>query len=166
MIHPRAFRTEYVEPAIALWKESQTVKHLAIHAIAQIDVLAEVVALWTLLAGRSNLDQDEVTRFRNELGNREPALTIVRDAHDSHKHGALIRKTATKASQGQRPEIAIKGAFFYDHSFYDSPLLPYEVLVFFLNDGTEKRVSIILAEAMRAWDRELTRLGLCHNLER
>ena len=143
-----------------LWQKSQNVKHLAVHAIAQIDVLAEVVALWTLLGARSILPQCESTKFRNELGTREPVLTIVREAHNSHKHGALIHTTGKKVSKGQRPETATKGGFFYDHSFYDSPLTPYEILVFVLDDRTEKPIHILLHEAAKAWDRELTRLRL------
>ena len=100
MIYPCDFITEYVQPAIALWRENQNVKHLAVHAITEVDVLAEIVALWTLLAGRRTLDRGEASEFRDELGAREPALVVIRDAHDSHKHGALDRRTATAASQG------------------------------------------------------------------
>jgi hypothetical protein len=89
MIHPRDFITEYVDPAIALWRQNQHVKHLAVHAITEVDVLAAIVALWTRLAGRRTLPQREESEFRNKLGAREPALALIRDAHDSHKHGAL-----------------------------------------------------------------------------
>jgi hypothetical protein len=166
MVDPRAFKTEYVEPAVALWQKNHDVKHLAIHAITEVDVLAEVVALWTLLDGRPILPKCEthkVTKFRDELGAREPALAIVRDAHDSHKHGALHRVTAKVpegASKGQRPETVTKASFFFGHSFYGGPPTLYEVLVFVLNDGTEKRVSIMLHEAMKAWDREFAERGL------
>ena len=160
MIHPRDFITEYVQPTIALWRENQNIKHLAVHAITEVDVLAEIVALWTLLAGRRTLDQGEASRFRDELGAREPTLLVIRDAHDSHKHGALDRKTATAASQGQRPEPITKYGYFLDHMFLDHPPIRYNYLALALNDGTEKPVSIMLDEAMEAWTRELTRLGL------
>ena len=160
MIHPRGFITDYVEPAIALWRTDRNVKHLAVHAITQIDVLAEIVALWTLLAGRQTLPRDEASKFRNDLGVREPALAIVRDVHDSHRHGVLDRKTATRVSQGQRPEAVTKHGFFLDVTHLGGPLTPYDVLVITLNDGTEKRVDTLLHEAMEAWDRELVRSGL------
>jgi len=160
MIHPRDFIAEYVDPAIALWRTKQDVKHLAVHAITQVDVLAEIVALWTLLAGRQTLGRGEASQFRDALGAREPALVIIRDAHDSHKHGTLNRKTATAASQGQRPETVSKYGYFADHWFLDSPPTRYNYLAFVQDNGTEKRVSIMLDDAMEAWNRELTRLGL------
>jgi hypothetical protein len=137
------------------------VKHLAVHAITQIDVLAEIVAHWTVPAGCPKLDRRDVSMFRDKLGAREPALAVVRDAHDSHKHGELDRKTATHALQGQRPETVTKFVgFFLDHSFLDSPPTSCDVLVFILNDRTEKHINIMLDEAMKAWDRELAQLGL------
>jgi hypothetical protein len=123
-------------------------------------VLAEIVALWTFLAGRPTLDRGEASKFRDNLGAREPALAIIRDAHDSHKHGVLDRKTATKASQGQQPETVTKYGFFLNHGFFGGPPTPYHVLVFVLNDGTKMPVNIMLHEARKAWDRELARLGL------
>lgn len=41
---PREFIAEYVHPSIELFTENQQSKHLAIHAISQLDILAEVVA--------------------------------------------------------------------------------------------------------------------------
>lgn len=123
-------------------------------------MLAEIVALWTLLAGRPNLNQGEAARFRDGLGVREPILAVIRDAHDSHKHGELSRRTAIHASSGQRPEPATKYGFFLNHTFLDGPLTPYQELVYILDDRTEKSVPAMLHEAMAAWERELTRLGL------
>jgi hypothetical protein len=160
MIHPRSFIAEYVDPALALWRKDQNAKHLAAHTIAQIDVLAEIVALWTLLAGRRTLGRDEARKFRDCLGVRQPALAIIRDAHDSHKHGALDRITARAISQGQRPEVATGYGIFLDVTPLDGPPTPLIFLVLVLNDGTEKRVDTLLREAMEAWGRELTRLGL------
>jgi hypothetical protein len=151
MIHPRDFITEYVDPAIALWRQNQHVKHLAVHAITEVDVLAAIVALWTRRAGR------EESEFRNKLGAREPALALIRDAHDSHKHGALGRPTATAASQGQRPEPIAKYGYFLNRMFLNGPPSRSHHLAYVLNNGTEKPVSIMLDEAMEAW---LIQLGL------
>jgi hypothetical protein len=129
-------------------------------SIAQVDVLAEIVALRTLLAGRRTLPLKEASDFRNDLGAREPALAIIRDAHNNHKHGALIRKTAKAASRGQRPETVTKYGYFLGHWFLDRHPTRYNYLAFVLNDGTEKSVSIMLDEAMDTWNRELTRLRL------
>jgi hypothetical protein len=153
-IRPRDFITEYVDPAIALWRQNQDVKHLAVHAITEIDVLAAVVALsiWP--------DEDRERKFRDELGVREPALAVIRDAHDSHKHGALGRTTATAASQGQRPESITKYGYFLNRMFLNSPPSRSHHLAYVLNNGTEKPVSIMLDEGMEAWSRELNRLRL------
>jgi hypothetical protein len=126
--------------------------------MTQIDVLAAVVALWS--AGCQKLDRGAETRFREELGTREPAIARIRDAHDSHKHGRLDRKSAAAVSQGQRPERVTKYAHFLNRSFYGTPPRTYDVLVLVLNDGTEKEGYTLLHEAMQAWDRELTRRQL------
>jgi hypothetical protein len=49
---------------------------------------------------------------------------------------------------------------FVGDYFVDSPGTPYQVLVFILDDGTEKPIFDLLWEARQAWDRELARLGL------
>jgi hypothetical protein len=158
MIDPRTFIAEYVDPAISLWQSSQQTKHLAIHAITQLDVLAEIVLLWTR-QGQTPTRQAP-SAFRETLANREPVLAVIRDAHDSHKHGILLRQSATNASKGQRPETVTKVGMFLDHDFLDSPGTPYQALVFILDDGTEKPIFDLLLEARQAWDRELARLGL------
>jgi hypothetical protein len=154
MIHPRDFITEYVDPAIALWRQNQDVKHLAVHAITEVDVLAAVVALW--------ICPDRESKFRKELGAREPALAVIRDAHDSHKHGTLRRASATAAtaSQGQRPKTIIKYGYFLNRMFLNGPPSRSHQLAYVLNNGTEKPVSFMLDEAMEAWSRELIQLGL------
>jgi hypothetical protein len=160
MIDPRSFIAEYVEPAIETWQKNPVVKHLAVHAITQVDVLAEIVALWTLLGGRSKLNQGEAAQFRDGLGLREPILAVIRDAHDSHKHGELSRRTAVHVSLAQRPEAITKYGFFLGHTFPGGPLTRYQQLIYVLNDETEKSLPVILHEAMVAWERELTQLGI------
>jgi hypothetical protein len=120
--------------------------------------LAAVVALW--VAKQPALEGRQETEFRNQLGAREPVLALIRDAHDCHKHGGLTRTTAVAASQGQRPEQKTEFGFFLGHSVFEGPLTPYGVLVFTLNDGTQREVYSILYEAMQAWERELSRRGI------
>jgi hypothetical protein len=155
MLHPREFIAEYVDPAIELYRKNRTVKHLAVHAMTQVDVLAAVVGLWS--AGCQKLEESQ---FREELGRREPAIALIRDAHDSHKHGRLRRKSAAAASQGQRPERVTKHAHFLNRFFFGKLPIAYDVLVLVLNDGTEKEVYSLLHEAMQAWNRELSRRRL------
>ena len=52
VVHPRTFLAEFTAPAVEAWRVNQSGKHLAVHAIAQLDILAEVAANWTLSAGR------------------------------------------------------------------------------------------------------------------
>jgi hypothetical protein len=158
MVHPRHFISEYVDPAIVLYRTNRTVKHLAVHAMTQVDVLAAVVAVWT--AKQPTLDRGQERKFREQLGAREPVLALIQDAHDCHKHGGLTRTAAVAASQGQRPEQKTEFGFFLGHSFVEGPLTPYDVLVFKLNDGTQREVYSILYEAMQAWERELSRRGI------
>jgi hypothetical protein len=159
MSDPRGFLREYVEPAFQHWAKNPNDKHLAVHAIAQFDVLAEVVAQAILPISPAPARR-EVSAFRNELGSREPVLAIIRDANDSHKHGTLLRTNAVNVSQGQRPEIVTEVAFFLDYSFLDSPGTPIETLILRLNNGTEMKIGALLLEAREAWSRELNRLGL------
>lgn len=163
-VHPRDFVAEFVDPALELWRQNQSVTHLAVHAIAQLDTLAEVAALWTLLRGRPTLNRGEATDYRRDLATREPILGQMHDAHDSHKHGRLGRADKNPnpqgVSQGQRPETAVREGFFLDVSFFDSLPTRYSLLVVRLNDGTEEEVYGLLHRAREAWDRELVRLGL------
>jgi hypothetical protein len=112
MVHPRHFISEYVDPAIELYRTNRTVKHLAVHAMTQVDLLAAVVALWK--AKQPTLKRGQERKFREQLGAREPVLALIQDAHDCHKHGGLTRTTAVAASQGQRPEQKTKFGFFLE----------------------------------------------------
>lgn len=163
-IHPREFLAEYVEPAVELSRVNRLIKHLAVHAISEMDNLAEVTAIFTKLDGRPTLPPQEARAFRADLKTHEAVLGIIHDAHDSHKHGRLIRADKAPnpkgASQGQRPEVANRAGFFVGHSFVGRPPTRYHVLVVRLNDGTEQEVFEMLWRARQAWDREFSRLGL------
>ncbi|WP_129222232.1 hypothetical protein [Lichenibacterium ramalinae] len=128
---------------------NNTVTHLAANSIAQIDALADIV--W-IAQGRPG----EVSAFRNRLGLKEPAIAIIRDACDSHKHGNLRRKDHIS---GERPAAVTRAGFFLDHSFIGGPPTRYLALVIRKVDGTEQDVSDILSDAMHAWRREFSRLG-------
>jgi hypothetical protein len=73
LVHPRAFIKEYLAPAIKLYGRNRTVKHLAVHAMTQVDVLAAVVALWE--AQRPKITRKEERDFREKLGVRETVLS-------------------------------------------------------------------------------------------
>lgn len=160
MPDPSLFVQEFVHPAIELFRRNIAVKHLAVHAISQLDVLAEVVALTTLLQGRDKLPKHEMAAYRDALGVREPAIAVIRDAHDSHKHGELSRRTAVKLSQGQRPQPAVRHAFVLGRSALNRPLKPFRVLVYMFDDGSRVQVLALISDALEAWRCEFERLGL------
>ncbi len=153
---PLDFFREYVEPAVALWRERPSLPVLAVGAIAQIDTLAEIVALDQ--AGGS-LPRGGAASYRDGLGEREPALARIRDAHDSHKHGRLSRASAVEISQGQRAYPSAGTGFFVDDAFVDDGFLGDTSTAILLNDGTPLDISALVSDAMEAWDRELRRLA-------
>jgi hypothetical protein len=95
---------------------------------------------------------------RRNLVASEPALGLIRDAHDNHKHGGLDLHRPRAASQGQRPEQVTRQGLFLNHPI--DGLIGYSELVFTLDDGTEKEIYGMLHEAMQAWERELFRRGI------
>lgn len=153
---PIAFRDEFVLPAIDLWRERPNQPVLAVCAIAQIDILAEVVAI--AQAGGA-LPRTGARDFRNELAQREPAIDRIRNAHDSHKHGRLSRRGAAEITEGQRPYRSVGTAPFFGHSFFGASYFGTTSTALLLDDGTPVDVGTLIREAMEAWDRELRRLG-------
>jgi hypothetical protein len=142
---------EYVTPAVDIWKANQPSKHLAIHALSQIDILAEVVA---------NHIGRKAGPYRDDLGQRYPALAKIRDAHDSHKHGHLNRRNALFVSQGQRPDEAVGHAFFAGVTHLSGPLTRFTYLALTLNDGTAEKVHTLVKDGMDAWAQEMTALDI------
>lgn len=154
---PMAFFREYVLPAAELWRERPNKPVLAVCAIAQLDILAEVVARHQ--AG-GHLDRGGAAPYRDDLGRREPAFARIRDAHDSHKHGGLGRKNAGELGQGQRPHRWRGTASFAGVSRARRHFLGRTSTALLLSDGTPIDVGILIQEATAAWERELRRLGL------
>lgn len=155
-MEPLDFVREYVEPAIKLWCERPNSPVLAACAIAQIDILAEVVAI--VQAGGS-LPRGGAGSFRDDLGRREPAIARIRDAHDGHKHGRLQRASAAEITRGQRPRRSAGTAFFAGRGRVGSVLGRTSAAIL-LDDGTPVDIAVLIREAMAAWDRELRRLGV------
>lgn len=154
-MEPLDFIREYVEPAVALWSERPNNPVLAVCAIAQIDILAEVVAI---AQATGTLPRRGAATYRDELGLREPAIARIRDAHDSHKHGRLQRRSATEITQGQRPRRSPGSAWFLGRS-RGRKFLGKTSTTITLDDGTSVDIAVLIREARAAWDRELRRLG-------
>ncbi|MBN9335288.1 hypothetical protein [Devosia sp.] len=149
---PRLFKQTFVDPSFHLWKANHLVVHLAVHAASQIDIMAEVVA---------KHQGQPLGQYKKSLCSRRPALQVMCDIHDNHKHGAVTRyielRTATK---GQRPEeVLLRGHFFGKWNF-GSPMTAYRALRFLADDGTSHDLSKLLIVAHSAWDDELNELGI------
>lgn len=156
-VTPAEFIAEFVDPAIALWREEPTSILRAVCAISQVDILAEVVAIQQ---SGGTLARGGAAGFRDELGRREPALARIRDAHDSHKHGELSRRSAQDITEGQRPYRHAGTAKFAGYGFMNQGHFGKTSSAILLDDGTPVPVGQLLTEAMAAWDRELARLGI------
>lgn len=152
---PWSFISEYAEPAFEVWLADRLSKHLAAHAIAQVDILAAVVANRQLLGGRHSLEGREEGRFRDEIERRIPVLRVIRDAHDAHKHGRLRLATRNFAA-GFDPQAKARKPIF--PPAFLTPSRP--VLLLTLADDTDRSVEGLLVEAMGRWHEELKRLGL------
>lgn len=179
MIEPRHFISEFMEPALALWGKHQNVKHLAIHALIQIDVLSGIVALHVVSRGslersisgeRRGFIDDEpapgadpsrlngaVDAFRDDLCRREPVLGIVRSVCETFSKGLLSHGTAPHASDLCYPELLTRHGFFLDKNGSRGPMTPFEALILVF-DGRELELQALLCDAVEAWGRELSRL--------
>ena len=153
-VDPRAFMTVYVEPAVELYLTNPSAKHLAVHALAQIDILASVVANYKLLGERRSLPIGEEKRFRDKLMQREPILQVIRDAHDAHKHGRLDTE-ARNFSDGLRPETETRSTSLglgigISWAIQSTFLVPQK--------GTKIQIDHLLTQALQAWKNEFTTL--------
>jgi hypothetical protein len=124
-------------------------RHIAIHAITQIDVMAEIVG---------NAKGMKPSPFRDELCLRRPILSVIRDAHDSHKHGLLKRGNAFSVSKGQRPDREKAAGYFVGHTYAGGPPLVYEFLGLRTNDGSLHNVGALITAGMMAWWDEMPEL--------
>ncbi|MCP1591996.1 hypothetical protein [Methylorubrum extorquens] len=153
---PIAFRDEFVLPAIEFWREQPNQPVRAACAISQIDILAEVVAIDQ---SGGQLPRGGAGPFRDDLGQREPALARIRDAHDSHKHGHLSRRSATEISEGQRAYRSAGTAVFLGRGVHRSRFFGRTSTAILHDNGEPIDIGTLIREAMEAWDRELHRLG-------
>ncbi len=142
---PVTFWNTYVVPSVSLYRENQLSKHLAIHAISQIDIMAEVTAKRL---------RKSANAYRNDLSGRHPILGIIRDAHDTHKHGLLDRKNAIFISKGQRPTQVQEAGFFVGNFFAGGPPSVYEYLGLRTNNDQSWPINNIINQAVDAWERE------------
>ncbi|RUX75594.1 hypothetical protein EN925_19630 [Mesorhizobium sp. M7A.F.Ca.US.006.04.2.1] len=150
-MHPLQFLKDFVEPSVAEWAaQDLSVRH-AIIALGEIDNLAEHFIRHT------NPIAQKVSLERDSLGSAVPALAIARDIHDTHKHGALGRKTAT-ITRGQKPTKAQRGGGFSAETFSSGFDIGEPALVVTEDDQTRQFLDDVIGEAMRYWRAEIAKL--------
>lgn len=126
--------------------------HLAAHAIAQMDILAEIAAIW--IKG-SPLERGEGGEFRRNLAQMHPAIGRMSELHDAHKHGELRR--AREFLPGARPEPVTNRKFFAGNHL--GRLTIYRRLGVNRAAGGHDAVGELLFAAKQAWEEIFSKHG-------
>ena len=154
---PVDFIAEYVNPAIAAWAGDTKSKAMAICAISQIDILAEVVFERLRVDGRA--PASSASNYRITLAAKAPAIGWTSDAHDAHKHGWL--KEHSRQFSGGVVQMNTAGtAFFADDGFADIGFLGDTDTSLRRNDGSLVSIADVIGQTTAAWDAEFAGLGL------
>ena len=101
----------------------------------------------------------QLANVRKATEQNTPIRLLVRDVHDTHKHGPLQRATAT-ITTGERPKLERGGAFqpnaFQNNAFQ----VGTPVLEIVQDDGTKHLVENVITDALTYWEGELSSLRL------
>ncbi|MER8570652.1 hypothetical protein NKH19_00645 [Mesorhizobium sp. M1338] len=127
-----------------------SIRH-AILALCEIDNLAEHFILHT------NPIAPEISAARDALGSAVHQLAIARDTHDTHKHGALGRKSAM-ITQGQKPTQAQRGGGFSAEAISPAFDVGEPALVVIEDDQTRHYVDDVIGKAMGYWRAEIAKI--------
>lgn len=159
-MEPREFFEEFTKPAVVSWEKEKDARHLAVHAIAQIDILAEIVFRHLETSGKA--PAGSVGAYRRDLRKDQPELGLAWDAHDGHKHGALDRYLGVrKISKGQRPDMAPVGRSHLGRFVIGrSAMGTVSKMCLFTDDGQLRPFDKFLIRCLRSWEDELARLKL------
>ena len=85
---------------------------------------------------------------------------LVRDVHDTHKHGPLQRAAAT-ITTGERPKLEHRGGVFQPNVFQNNVFqVGTPVLEIVQDDGTKHLVENVITDALTYWEGELSSLRL------
>ena len=103
LLSPRQFLDQFVLPCVKCWERDPLNVRIAVIAISQIDILADQL----ILHQHPDFTCDQVTKLRKAMEQNSPIRLLVRDVHDTHKHGPLQRATAT-ITTGERPKLVHK----------------------------------------------------------
>ena len=131
MLNPRQFFDQYVMPCVTDWELDPLNVRKAVIAISQIDILADHV----IIHQHPGFSRVQIANMRKATEQNTPIRLLVRDVHDTHKHGPLQRPTATITTDGRVLEIV-------------------------QDDGTKHLVENVITDALTYWEGELISLGL------
>jgi hypothetical protein len=157
MASPRKLFQNFVIPSVRDWQANPVDIRRATVAICQIDIVADHF----LLHIQPTLTRQSLSAERDALANSERMLGIVRDVHDTHKHGRLARRTA-KITRGQVLEKTEIGGPIGSLCIGEGPIGGGGVskLVVRLDDGSVVLVRNLIQTASQYWELELKRNGL------
>jgi hypothetical protein len=95
--------------------------------------------------------------FDEELNT--PIRLLIRELHDTHKHGPLQRPTAT-ITTGERPELERRGAGFLPNVLQNNVFqVGTPVLEMVQDDRTKHLVENVITDALTYWEDELSSIG-------
>ena len=143
MLNPRQFFDQYVLPCVRDWQLDPLNVRKAVIAISQIDILADQF----IIHQHPGFTRGQLANVRKATEQNTPIRLLVRDVHDTHKHGPLQRATAT-ITTSERP--------MQNYAFQvGTPVL--EVVQ---DDGTKHLVENVITDALTYWEGELSSLRL------
>jgi hypothetical protein len=131
VLNPRQFFDQYVMPCVTDWELDPLNIRKALIAISQIDILADHV----IIHQHPGFSRVQIANMRKATEQNTPIRLLVRDVHDTHKHGPLQRPTAPITTDGRVLEIV-------------------------QDDGTKHFVENVINDALTYWEGELISLGL------
>ena len=156
LLSPRQFLDQFVLPCVKCWERDPLDIRKAVIAISQIDILADQVVIHQ----HPDFNRDQVTKLRKDAEQNSPIRLLVRDVHDTHKHGPLQRATAT-ITTGERPKLVRSGGVFQPNVFQNNAFqVGTPVLEIVQDDGTKHLVENVITDALTYWEGELSILGL------
>jgi hypothetical protein len=154
-VDPRQFFDQYVMPCVTDWQLDPLNIRKAVIAISQIDILADHV----IIHQHPGFTRVQLANVRKATEQNTPIRLLVRDVHDTHKHGPLQRPTAT-ITTGERPKLERRGGAFQPNVFQNNAFqVGTPVLGVVQDDGTKHLVENVTTDALTYWEDELLSLG-------
>jgi hypothetical protein len=156
MLNPRQFLDQFVLPCVTDWELDPLNIRKAVIAISQIDILADHVIIYQ----HPDYTRAQIRNVRKGTEENTPIRLLVRDVHDTHKHGPLDRDTAT-ITTGERPKLERRGGVSQPNVFQNNVFqVGTPVLEIVQDDGTKHLVENVITDALTYWEGELVSLGL------